>query len=101
MTENELWSAVCQKRNSSGGQRFGRGSGRERQVAKPQRRQEVSTVERCGRGPSARQKQNGRLLAKPAVGENCDEELFVFFLLFLTIALFAKLAVLASFHATF
>ena len=35
------------------------------------------------------------------MGENCDEELFVFFLLFLTIALFAKLAVLASFHATF
>src|SRR6266516_1705830 len=44
MTENELWSAVCQKRNSSGGQWFGRGSGRERQVAKAQRREEVSTV---------------------------------------------------------
>ena len=43
-SENELWRAVCQQRNSSGGQRFGRGSGRERQVAKPQRRQEVSLV---------------------------------------------------------
>jgi len=33
--------------------------------------------------------------------ENCDEELFVFFLLFLTVALFAKFAVLASVDTAF